>query len=109
MRRISEKKVEAKRIAGQRGFINYQDLLKNGRTSITLTTIDPGSLAPKPIHSHRERQLNFIIGGEATLICGGKEIDVKAGDLLIFDEWEDHSFRTREGKRLRSLEIKLSE
>lgn len=99
MRKISEKDIKANRVAGQEGYINYQNMLKTDTIGITLTTVEPNSIAPKPIHSHKERQLNFIIEADATLICGGKKTSVETGDLLIFDGWEDHSFKVTGEKK----------
>jgi len=109
MRIIKEKDVKASRIAGEKGFVNYQNLLKTDKIGIAITTVEPNSIAPKPVHSHREKQFNFIVEGEAILICGGKETNVGVGDLVIFDDWEDHSFKTIGDKNLRSVEIKLYE
>jgi len=108
MEKISGTHIKAHRVSGEKGFINYQNMLKTDKIGITLTIVEPNSIAPKPVHSHKEKQFNFIIEGKATLICGGKETDVEVGDLIIFDSWEDHSFKAN-GNSLKSVEIKLYE
>ena len=108
MKIINEKDVDVNRVPGEKGFIDYQNLFKADKIGITLTTIEHDSFAPKPVHSHKEKQFNFIIEGEGIMICGGREIDVKVGELIIFDSWEDHSFKAM-GSRLKSVEIKLYE
>ena len=84
-------------------------MIRTDKIGITLTTIEPNSIAPKPPHSHKERQFNFIIEGEAMLTSGGKETDVDAGNLVFFDSWEDHSFKVTGDKKFISVEIKTYE
>ena len=41
---------------------------------------------PKPAHPHKEKQFNFILEDGTTLICGGMETNVRAGELVVFDD-----------------------
>lgn len=59
-----------------------------------------------PYHWHRQREsLIIIISGEAIEVIEGKEIPIKAGDVLFIPAGEKHTTINRSGKDFRYLEF----
>ena len=64
----------------------------------------PGNQVPYHYHENRE-SLIFIISGEATEIVEGKEIKIKAGDVLFIPAMEKHMLINDSEKDFRYLEF----
>ena len=59
-----------------------------------------------PYHYHNQREsIIIVISGEATEIIEGKEIPIKAGDVLYIPPGEKHTTVNRSAKDLRYLEF----
>ena len=66
--------------------------------------LTPGSQVP--YHSHRQRESVIIcISGEAIETIEGKEIPIKAGDVLFIPAGEKHNTINRSSKDFRYLEF----
>ena len=64
----------------------------------------PGSQVPYHFHNQRESVI-FVISGEATEVIEGKEIPIKAGDVLFIPAGEKHTTINRSDKDFRYLEF----
>ncbi|MBU5464893.1 cupin domain-containing protein [Anaerotignum sp. MSJ-24] len=53
--------------------------------------------APKggngPIHKHPHKQVVYVLKGSGLFTCGGKDFDVKAGDVVQIESNEEHTFK----------------
>lgn len=66
--------------------------------------VPPGT--PGVYHFHRNREsIIIILSGEATETVEGKEIPVKAGDILFIPAGEKHAIENRSGRDLRYIEF----
>jgi uncharacterized cupin superfamily protein len=66
--------------------------------------LPPG--AQVPYHYHRQREsVIMIISGEAVEVIEGKEIPIRAGDVLFIPAGEKHTTINRSGKDLRYFEF----
>jgi quercetin dioxygenase-like cupin family protein len=64
----------------------------------------PGS--GPPYHSHEKRESIIVaISGEATEILEGKEIPIKAGDVIFIPPGEKHTTLNRSDREFRYLEF----
>jgi quercetin dioxygenase-like cupin family protein len=63
-----------------------------------------GSQVPYHYHNNRE-SIIIVISGEATEVIEGKEIPVKAGDVLFIPAGEKHSTINRSNQDFRYLEF----
>ncbi len=63
----------------------------------------PGSQVPYHYHVNRESVIIFI-SGEGTEVIDGKEIPIKAGDILFIPAGQKHTTINRSNKDLRYLE-----
>ena len=64
----------------------------------------PGSQVPYHYHNNRE-SIIIVISGEATEVIEGKEIPIKAGDVLFIPAGEKHSMINRSNQDFRYLEF----
>ena len=64
----------------------------------------PGSQVPYHYHNNRE-SIIIVISGEATEIIEGKEIPIKAGDVLYIPPGEKHTTVNKSKKDFRYLEF----
>jgi quercetin dioxygenase-like cupin family protein len=66
--------------------------------------IPPGS--PGNYHYHRNREsIIIVISGEATEVVEGKEVSIKAGDVLYIPAREKHGIVNKSGKEFRYIEF----
>ena len=64
----------------------------------------PGSQVPYHYHNNRESVI-VVISGEATEVIEGKEIPIKAGDILFIPAGEKHTTINRSKNDFRYLEF----
>ncbi len=64
----------------------------------------PGSQVPYHYHTKRESVI-IIISGEGTEVIEGREIPIKAGDVLFIPAGEKHTTINRSSKDFRYLEF----
>ena len=63
-----------------------------------------GSQVPYHYHNNRE-SIIIVMSGEATEVIEGKEIPVKAGDVLFIPPGEKHAIENRSNRDLRYIEF----
>ena len=66
--------------------------------------LPPGTQVPYHFHHARESVI-IAIAGEATEVIEGKEMPIKAGDVLFIPAGEKHQTINRSGKEFRYLEF----
>jgi quercetin dioxygenase-like cupin family protein len=64
----------------------------------------PGSQVPYHYHNNRE-SIIVVISGKAIEVVDGKEIPIKAGDVLFIPSGEKHSMINRSDQDFRYLEF----
>jgi quercetin dioxygenase-like cupin family protein len=64
----------------------------------------PGSQVPYHYHNNRE-SIIVVISGKAIEVVDGKEIPIKAGDILFIPSGEKHSMINRSSRDFRYLEF----
>jgi quercetin dioxygenase-like cupin family protein len=64
----------------------------------------PGSQVPYHYHNNRE-SIIVVISGKAIEVVDGKEIPIKAGDILFIPSGEKHSMINRSDQDFRYLEF----
>ena len=64
----------------------------------------PGSQVPYHYHNNRE-SIIIVISGEATEVVEGKEIPIKAGDILFIPAGEKHAMINGSNQDFRYLEF----
>ena len=66
-----------------------------------------GIVQPFPAHFHEHYALGLVERGERRLSCCGKELPLRAGDLLLLNPGDSHACEQRGGETLdyRSLTI----
>ena len=79
-------------------------MCNNLRILGTFCQLAPGGKLPYHYHEKRE-SIIIVISGEATEIVEGKEIPIKAGDVLYIPPGEKHTTMNRSGKGIRYLEF----
>ena len=58
-------------------------------------------------HLHREFEVNLILGGSVEILSQGREYHAETGDFFVFDPYQPHELRAREGTVL-ILSIQIS-
>ncbi len=85
-----------------------QEILTKEQTARDLGGIfgllPPGTQVPYHFHNRRESVI-IAISGEATEIVEGKEIPIKANDVLFIPAGEKHTTVNKTGKDFRYLEF----
>lgn len=85
-----------------------QDILTNKQRAEDLRgvfiVLVPGDQVPYHFHNKRE-SIIIAISGEATEIVEGKEIPIKANDILYIPAGEKHGMMNRTDKDFRYLEF----
>ena len=85
-----------------------QDILTNEQKAENLGgmfgLLSPGNQVPYHFHNKRE-SIIIVISGEGTEIVEGKEIPIKANDVLYIPAGEKHMTVNRTDKALRYLEF----
>ena len=86
------------------GTIFRQEILEAENLGGLFGLLAPGSQAPYHFHNKRE-SIIIAISGEATEIVEGKEIPIKANDILYIPAGEKHGMINKTDKDFRFLEF----
>ena len=54
-------------------------------------------------HLHREFEVNLILDGSVEILSQGREYHAETGDFFVFDPYQPHELRAREGTVLIGL------
>jgi quercetin dioxygenase-like cupin family protein len=94
MQVISEKDIKKKTVLGEKGKVEMMDFLEKPSMIIGTRIVPPNSSVPPKPHSHKLRQINYVIEGEPTLTNGKESIRLKKGDFVILESFEEHYYST---------------
>ena len=81
---------DIKAIAGRRPYDLDGRAVSVGHFVTRVTTPD----TPFGPHQHEQRELWFILEGEAVVSLDGTTHDVKSQDLVVIDPWVEHGLST---------------
>ncbi len=62
-----------------------------------MITLQKGSYVPK--HSHESEQLTYVLEGSLRFLIEGREILVRAGEILVIPAWVEHEATALEQTR----------
>jgi quercetin dioxygenase-like cupin family protein len=94
MRVISEDNIEKKTVIGEKGIVEMMNFLEKPNMIIGTRTVPPNSSVPRKPHSHKLRQINYVIEGEPTLTSNKESVKLKKGDFVILESFEEHYYST---------------
>ena len=94
MRVISEDNIEKKIVMGERGTVEMMNFLESPKMIIGTRTVRPNSWVPRKPHSHKLRQINYVIDGEPILTSGKESVKLKKGDFVLLESFEEHYYST---------------
>jgi quercetin dioxygenase-like cupin family protein len=91
--------VEGAKDAQIRVLISKQDGAEN--FTMRLFELKPGGCTP--LHSHPHEHEVFIVQGQGTLVCNGKECPFDAEDCIFIPGGEEHQFKNTGKSSLKFL------
>jgi quercetin dioxygenase-like cupin family protein len=89
MRKINEREIEGKVVRGLTGHVDTFDVIDDSPT-IGVRVVAPNSEVPNRVHAHPERQVIYMISGEASLTNRMDTIELQPGDFAILEPNEEH-------------------
>jgi quercetin dioxygenase-like cupin family protein len=93
---VNEADIEKKTVDGERGKQHMINLVEQrGLVIGTRIILQNSSVPPKP-HSHKRRQINYIIDGEPSVTNGKVTIKLKKGDFVVLESFEEHYYSTND-------------
>ena len=79
-------------------------IFESARLLVGLNSFEPGQ--QHALHAHAgQDKVYHVIDGEGVFLLDGRELAMKAGDLLVAPEGVPHGIRNSSGKRLVVLAI----
>lgn len=66
----------------------FRQVVSGVQAMAGMLTIEKGSGVPK--HSHESEQLTYVLEGELLFVIDGREIPLKAGEVLVIPAWVEH-------------------
>ncbi|TFG11576.1 cupin domain-containing protein [Candidatus Thorarchaeota archaeon] len=97
LRRINEKDIKGKVVRGLTGYVDAFDVISHSPT-IGIRVVAPNSEVPERVHAHPERQVMYLISGEAMLTNRVSTIELQPGDFAVLEPNEEHYLITRSGE-----------
>jgi len=94
LRKINESDIEGKLVSGLTGHVDVFDVVQHSPT-IGVRVVAPNSEVPNRVHLHPERQVIYMISGEALLTNRVSTIELQPGDFAILEPNEEHYVITR--------------
>lgn len=94
VKKMCEKDIKGKVVRGLTGHVNLFDVVDHPLT-IGVRVVAPNSEVPDRVHAHRERQVIYMISGEALLTNRLDTIELQPGDFAILEPNEEHYVITR--------------
>ena len=104
MKIVKESDLLSRTNPSTKGSATIKRLDANG-IEVGTARIAPNSETPKPIHSHPERQVFFVIEGSGYLRGRNRKVRIQGGDFVLVEPNEEHYFAT-EDSELFMFEVK---
>ncbi|MHA2297217.1 MAG: cupin domain-containing protein [Candidatus Hodarchaeales archaeon] len=92
MKIINEKEIEPVSAKGSQGEVYLRNIVNTNKIVIGLRTIAPESDIPTRPHKHEDPHVVYVIKGLAKLSNGQETREVKTGDCIMIESWEEHYF-----------------
>jgi quercetin dioxygenase-like cupin family protein len=64
-------------------------IVSGEREMVTQIFMKPGCFVP--LHSHESEQITYVVTGALKFVVSGREVIVKAGEILAIPSWVEHS------------------
>jgi mannose-6-phosphate isomerase-like protein (cupin superfamily) len=90
MRITNEKELEGETIKLHSGTAESKTLLATEHMFTRLLFVEPNIVCLTKPHKHERREAFYVIRGTAEFSNGEIEKEIKSGDILIFDPYEEH-------------------
>jgi quercetin dioxygenase-like cupin family protein len=91
----------------ERGILAPYTEYEGVSVQVQLTEIAPMSYVPRHYHI-RQTEFIYVISGSLVFVCGDKEIEVVAGDLLVLSPGDEHSTRNKTSHQAILVTFKLN-
>ncbi|MFW9998195.1 MAG: cupin domain-containing protein [Candidatus Odinarchaeota archaeon] len=92
MKIINERDINQVTVKGSRGEIYLKNIIASDTIVAGLRTIAPNSEVTARPHKHEDPQIAYVIKGTAMLDNGHEVLEIKTGDCIVFEPWEEHYF-----------------
>ncbi|MFQ6089065.1 MAG: cupin domain-containing protein [Candidatus Methanofastidiosia archaeon] len=100
----NERDLKGLKVSGDRGEAVLKDFFTEDLVFGT-RIIKMGSVVPKKLHKHKEKQINYIVYGEGEVTNGKETKNFKKGDFILFDSGEEHYFTAK--AEIHAIELKF--
>lgn len=99
MKVMHEKDMEKFTAEGIKGFVDVIDAVNEDSIVAGVRVIHAGSTVPKKVHSHKHRQMCYVISGDCEVFIEDEndKTVLKPGDFLLFEPYEQHYFTAVNG------------
>jgi quercetin dioxygenase-like cupin family protein len=104
MKLIRESEIKPGQIAGQKGTVSVYDVV-TGVPQIGVRIVPANSDVPTRPHSHLEKQVIYVISGNARITNGRQNLEIVTGDFVLLEENEEHYVIT-DSEELKVFEVK---
>ena len=88
----NEKELKGKPLKLHTGSAEVKELLVTPHVLTRLVFIEPNLVTFGSQHKHEQREAFYVIRGTVEFRNGGIKKELRAGDILIFDPYEEHYF-----------------
>lgn len=92
MKIINEREINSVTAKGSRGEIYLKNIIATDTLVVGIRTIAPDSEVTARPHKHEDQQIAYVIKGAAKVDNGQEVREIKAGDFIVFEPWEEHYF-----------------
>lgn len=93
MKKIHEFEIERKTFDGTVGSVDVYDVIdENIQAGVRI--VKSNSDVPKRTHKHSERQILYLIDGEANITNEKETFSLKPGDFILLEANEEHYVST---------------
>ncbi len=103
---VNESNITSVRVRGSRGHVEVMDIL-TGAITVGVRIVPPYSNVPEKTHAHPEKQIIYVIEGQASITNGDDTFTISDGDFVLLDENEEHYVIT-DSQAVKLFEIKYS-
>jgi quercetin dioxygenase-like cupin family protein len=74
--------------------VHLANLVEQPDFVVRTVVVPPNSSVPPKPHAHEMRQINYVIDGKLAVTNGKETVDLKKGDFIILESFEEHYFAT---------------
>ena len=74
--------------------VHLANLVEQPDFVVRTVVVPPNSSVPPKPHAHEMCQINYVIDGKLAVTNGKETVDLKKGDFIILESFEEHYFAT---------------